>query len=258
MKIITATLFLTLATTSSATSFFPGSTLEILEDAKAVKIEDGRIADPLLHYAIFSEGKNLMTAPAYGANTQFCLIEKVSQTSSLKGIFYYNGFSFTQFDDDTKSLNISCFKTRFNSDNLNYVPEAVILDENFITRALGDYADLRITSLETLKIGNFTFRTGSQLGQEIYGPKKCSLHTFKVGPQIKMHFAGGHSSCLMNVESSSLQNTDLGLALKVQGKGIFIGVPTECWLEFEVNDGKLTGRALQNIQYNSSGSYCQY
>lgn len=258
MKIITATLFLTIATTSFATSFFPGSTLEILEDAKAVRIEDGRIADPLLNYAIFSEGKNLMAVPSYGANTQFCLIEKESQASGLKGTFYYNGFSFTQNEDDTKALNISCFKTRFNSDNSHYIPEAVILDESFITRALGGYAVLKITSLESLKIGNFTFTTGSQLGQEVYGPKKCSLHTFKVGPQIKMHFAGGHSSCLMNVESSSLQNTDHGLALKVQGKGIFIGVQTECWLEFEVNDGKLTGRALQNIQYNSSGSYCQY
>jgi len=259
MKLISALVFLAISLPAFAANIFPGSTLEILEDAKAVSLKDRMLASPLLNYAIFSEGKSLNALPVMEQNTEFCLVEKDSQTSSLKGVYTFNGYGFTQYGTKLKSLAISCYQTKFNSYNSKYIASPAELTPLIITSALGGYANFTFALPESLFIGNVIFNTGVRTGKEVYGNARCSLITFKVGSSVKMLFSNDRASCTMTVEKwAKVPTANRGEVLKLSGPGNFIGVNTTCSLEFEVNNGKLTGRALQNIQHNNSGSYCQF
>lgn len=257
---LVAALFLSLSSPLFAFAFFPGSTLELKEDVTAVDIKDRWLASSLLKYAIMSEGKNLTKLPAITASTEFCLIEKDSEIQSLKGNYIYNGYAFTNYNSTrTRSLGISCFKAVFNNYNSQYIAKAANVEAGILSRALGGYADLQTKKAENIQIGNYTFSTGSKQGREVHGDGQCSVMTFKAEGKIKMLFSNPRGSCTMDVERWTMVSTvRRGYVFKVEGAGNFVGVQTRCSVEFDLENGQLNGRALQNIQHNNSGSYCQY
>lgn len=261
MKTLSAFLLISLSTPLfAAPSLFPGSMLEIKEDLKADYLKDRMFGSSLLKYAIMSEGKNLANIPTISASTEFCLIEKDSQTQTLKGDYVFNGFSFTNYNQARPaSLRISCFKAVFNTYNSKYIAKAASVEAGILSRSLGGYAELNSKSAESFQIGSYSFSTGFKAGHEVHADGQCSLTTFKAHGKIKMIFSNPRSTCTMDVERWSMVSTsNRGHVLKVEGAGRFIGVETRCSLEFEVENGQVTGRALQNIKHNNSGSYCQY
>lgn len=255
----TISLLALLCLTSQAHAFFfPGSTLEIKQDAEAIYLtKDQRmLGTTLIPHAIFSEGINLTKIPAMTASTEFCLIQKEKELGSLEGFYISNGYGFSS---NTLVLSISCFKARFNNYNSSYIPEAVNVDANLLSRALGGYAELKLARAENFQVGAYTFTTGFKKGKEVYGDSECSTMTYKAGSKVKILFSGRRASCSMDVESWTMfSKPGKGEYLKIEGRGTFIGVETKCSMEFEVKNGQLTGRALQTIQHNNSGSYCQY
>lgn len=255
----TISFFALLCLTSSAHAFlFPGSTLELKQDAEAIYLtKDQRmLGTTLIPHALFSDGINLTNIPAMTATTEFCLIQKEKQLGSLEGTYISNGYGFSS---NKRALDITCFKARFNNYNSTYIPEATSVNVDILGRALGAYGDIKLARAENVTIGSYAFTTGYKAGREVYGESECSMMTYKAGSKIKILFSGRRASCSMNVESwTMLSKPGKGEFLKLDGSGTFIGVETNCSIEFEVKNGKLTGRALQTIKHNNSGSYCQY